>query len=146
MTGSNPEFLRKFSLRPLSMRVFLCDKEVKTEWWSISAAELVKDQCNGVMSCLISVSTIYVPENSLPCPRPVSRVLYTLVKLLSVIRRARVSPGTVLPTGVQSHGLLSRITPLSLTWHHFLLNGVSVLQSSSAASGLTSKNCIWAPK
>lgn len=83
MTGSSPEFLRKFPLRPLSMRACLCDNEVKTGWWSTSAAELLKAQCNGVLTCLIGVSTIYVPKNSLPCPCPVSWVRHRLVVVLS---------------------------------------------------------------
>lgn len=54
--------------------------------------------------------------------------------------------GLVLPTDVQSHGLLSPVPSLPPIWHPFLLNGVSGWQSSSAVGGLASKNCIWAPE
>lgn len=60
MTSSNPEFLRKFPLRPFSMRACLCDNEVKNRWWSTSAPELVKAQYNGVLTRLTGVSAIGV--------------------------------------------------------------------------------------
>lgn len=146
MTGSNPEFLRKFPLRPLSMRAWLCDNEVKTGWCTTSSAELVKDRCNGVLTGLTGVSTAHVPKTSLPPPRWVSQVLHSSATVLPGILHAPVSPGTAWPADGRSHGLGSPATSWPLVWHHFPLNGLSVSQSSSAVCGLTSKNCIWAPE